>query len=220
MSNDTRPPCSVEACSSPSHARGYCSKHYARFKRTGDAGTAQPRYAASGATPWEKIKFYGWDVTDRGCWEYRGSRYPTGYGRLTGARTEHLYAHRVSYEHANGPIADGLLVCHRCDNPPCMNPDHLFLGTFAENAADAVQKGRHTHGERAGTAVLSEAEVRDVLSRVGSGEMCKDIASRYGVSPSLVSAIARGERWQHVSSALAREAMEAIGGRFAKALDQ
>lgn len=80
-----------------------------------------------------------------GCWEWTGYRAPAGYGQLgRGPRNEGLaLAHRLSWEFHYGPIPDGLLVCHRCDNPPCVRPDHLFLGTFVDNAQDMVSKGRH-----------------------------------------------------------------------------
>ena len=76
------------------------------------------------------------------CWHFCGSRNQGGYGRLTvGGRLQ--VVHRLSYELFVGPIPDGLFVCHRCDNPSCINPDHLWLGTRSENAIDCFQKGRH-----------------------------------------------------------------------------
>lgn len=79
-----------------------------------------------------------------GCLEFTGKRQKTGYGHIGsgGKHGQTLLAHRVAWEVANGPIPDGLLVCHHCDNPPCCNPEHMFLGTKSDNAVDCIRKGR------------------------------------------------------------------------------
>ena len=84
-------------------------------------------------------------VTDKNCWEWTGSRIgQSGYGRFCehGHNGKQGYAHRAAYEMFRGPIPKGMHVCHACDNPPCCNPDHLWLGTAAENVKDAQNKGR------------------------------------------------------------------------------
>jgi len=83
-------------------------------------------------------------ISASGCWEWARSRAPNGYGRLKiGTRT--VYAHRAAWTLHFGPIPPGLFVCHRCDNPPCVRPDHLFLGTSADNVRDSIEKGRWGH---------------------------------------------------------------------------
>lgn len=89
-----------------------------------------------------------------GCWEWMGYRNRTGYGGigvpLSGRNSYFVqrYAHRVSWELYRGPIPDKICVCHRCDNPSCVNPDHLFLGSRKDNTQDMVKKGRHIEGAR------------------------------------------------------------------------
>lgn len=101
-----------------------------------------------GRTP-EEFAQYFWKRVDKsphpkGCWLWTGSKNRQGYGE-TMFRKRHLRANRVAYELANGPIPEGLMVLHSCDNPPCVNPDHLFLGTGTDNMQDCIRKGRTRH---------------------------------------------------------------------------
>ena len=126
------------------------------------------------------------------CWPWIGGRVRGGYGRLDTATG--TLAHRTSYELANGPIPEGLHVCHRCDNPPCVNPAHLFAGTNADNVADRVAKGRPPFGARWG-GKLTDEQVREVRA---STEPIRVIAPRYGIAHSTIAAIRRGQRYGRV----------------------
>lgn len=129
------------------------------------------------------------------CWPYTGAKSSTGYGSLGG--NSGGGAHRVAYEAANGPILDGLLqVCHHCDNPPCCNPAHLFLGTALDNSLDMVSKGRavDTRNERSPRARLINAQVAEIRRRWAGGETLKSLAPEFGVSTSYLSRMMRGER--------------------------
>lgn len=145
---------------------------------------------------WAKV-----DKRPDGCWVWTASRLRAGgYGQfnLNGIPTR---AHRLSWEMHNGPIPAGLQVCHTCDNPPCVNPAHLFLGTIKENAHDRDRKGR-THpgwvpGSRNGGAKLTEAQVAEIRERA-SGATHKALALEFGVSRTLIGLIVNRKQWRHV----------------------
>lgn len=133
---------------------------------------------------------------DTPCWLFLGVLV-RGYGRVR-VGTGVIGAHRFMWERANGSIPDGLCVLHRCDVPACVNPDHLWLGTNADNMADCVAKGRQARGERHGRSKLTEADVRAIRAAVARGEFHGRIAARFGVGNQLVSRIATGRSWAHV----------------------
>lgn len=92
----------------------------------------------------EKLVYRGWTVTESGCWETNCSRGSRGYGQIQHAGVRYS-THRAAYEVWVGPIPDGYYICHRCDNRPCINPDHLFAGTALDNVRDMISKGREYH---------------------------------------------------------------------------
>ena len=132
-----------------------------------------------------------------GCWIWTGARHSQGYGLIKRKDGKQLRAHRAAYEWVFGPIPPGLQVCHRCDNPRCVRPGHLFLGTPRDNAADMVAKGRAARnvGERNGAARLTQAQVAQI--RATSQPYCR-LAETFGVTPSAIGLIKRHERWTHV----------------------
>lgn len=117
---------------------------------------------------WPKVNKNGRWILDTQCWEWTGSKNERGYGRFFVQDDERMYAHRFSFELANGGIADNLLVCHKCDNPSCVNPAHLFLGTDKENAEDCARKKRHVDKTKRLSAETKREIRRLHLSGVGT----------------------------------------------------
>lgn len=133
-------------------------------------------------------------VPESGCWISTHCWNEDGYGR-TGKKPR--LAHRLSYEIHYGPIPAGLLVCHRCDTPSCVNPDHLFLGTDKENTQDCKRKGRlrRSPGELNGSSVLTEENVLEIRS---SELTAKALAVKFGVTPPSIYKARTGFTWAHV----------------------
>lgn len=144
-------------------------------------------------------KIFWNSVVDKatGCWIWSMYKNPDGYGQIT-VDGRSRSAHRVSYAVNRGPIPEGWLVCHRCDNPSCVNPDHLFVGTNADNLGDMARKGRHKpcKGEKHGRAKLTEADV--IAIRASQGVSHSKLAAKFGISKTQITRIRGGEYWQTV----------------------
>lgn len=174
--------------------RVYCSIACTPHSR-GPKGTREERF-------WARVQ-----KTD-GCWLWIGGRNKAGYGNFSpGGTASMIGAHRVSYELHYGPIPQGLHVLHRCDVPSCVRPDHLFLGTVADNVRDMYDKGRANRpttfdyvlrGERAYSAKLTESSVRDIRQRRQEGESLGSLAQRYQVTVSAIHAVVHRKTWKHV----------------------
>ena len=140
-----------------------------------------------------------WSKVDKGadCWEWQAARQKYGHGLFW--HRKHLKAHRVSYELANGPIPHGLCVLHQCDNPPCVNPDHLHLGTKADNNRERDERGRHVafHGEGHPRAILTREQVEHIRSIPKNTKgFAAELALRYGVSKNYIYQVRLGRVWR------------------------
>ena len=131
---------------------------------------------------------------ESGCIRFTGHLDGEGYGRIMVARVKYM-AHRLSYSLNKGPIPDGYVVRHKCDNPSCINPEHLEIGTQADNIADKVSRGRQARGSGAGRAILTEESVREIRS---SPLKVSELSTLYGVSVVSIRNILRRKTWQHV----------------------
>lgn len=130
-----------------------------------------------------------------GCWLWTGAISQHGYGRFSGEGRKTTQAHRWAYQKYKGDIPAGMSLCHKCDNPSCVNPNHLFIGTRADNAADMVAKNRQPKGQQKATHKLTEEQVRTIYSETGSH---RALAAKYNVSHRLIGGIKKGERWKHL----------------------
>lgn len=145
--------------------------------------------------------------TETGCLEWAGYRnnHRGGYGQISTVDSKpsrkkrcHL-AHRISFEIANGPIPPNMAVCHRCDNPPCCNPAHLFLGTKLENWNDMRAKKRNPIGSKHPHAKLNEEKVLIIRGMLKAGMSCRQVGKAFGISETAISGIKRRKGWKHVA---------------------
>lgn len=151
--------------------------------------------------PTDEQRFWGNVRVARECWEWLGAKTAFGYGKMAFRGRKTVGAHRVSWMIHFGDIPEGMSVLHECDNPHCVHPAHLFLGTQKDNMRDAVKKGRFRRnapsqkGERNSQARLTVKQVRRAKRLRADGWRQRDIAKDLGVSQSQVSRILAGKRW-------------------------
>ena len=147
----------------------------------------------------EKIQQRFWDKVKKtnSCWFWIAGKIDKGYGRINLGKNKLCLAHRFSWILKNGKIPNGLFVCHKCDNPSCVNPSHLFLGTNKENIKDMYNKGRapNTKGENNGRAILTWQNVKRIRSLINKYTLA-EIAKKFGVSHGCVSHIKFGRNWR------------------------
>lgn len=136
-------------------------------------------------------------IVDGCCWGWTGSKSTFGYGTFPVKRKRAL-AHRFSYMLHKGVIPAGMVVRHTCHNASCTNPDHLLLGTQADNIQDSVSDNRHVHGESHGCSKLTEEQVLSIRSQRASGESYPSLAAKFGVSSYTIGEICRRETWGHL----------------------
>jgi hypothetical protein len=145
-----------------------------------------PRYLAASRD--QRLRGRGWSVTPGGCWEAAGHTYGIGYVQIMWAGKQYG-AHRLAYEAWVGPIPEGALVLHSCDNPPCINPEHLSVGSHQENMDDRARRGRASRGERHPASKLSDSDAATIRRLRASGSTQQSIADQFGISQAHVSRI-------------------------------
>ena len=211
LSQSKREKCSIAGCSNHITVRKMCPKHYQRFINHGDVSI--------------NLTMRGDPIIDRFqcsinktdyCWIWTGSMQTNGYGRIFYDGKDHK-AHRVSYELNIGHIPKGMIICHKCDNPSCVNPDHLFLGTNQDNSIDMVQKGRNNIESRSGDnhwmkkhpdkiakgsslnkSCLTEDNVIKLRKEFSSGATQVALAKKYGTTNKNIFHIVHRKTWKHI----------------------
>ena len=147
-------------------------------------------------------KFWARVTKSDGCWLWQGPVDRWGYGR-----TSNRLAHRIAWELSTGESPGSLFVCHHCDTPACVRPEHLFLGTHSDNMRDKMSKGRgrgmfprgmNNAGEAHKRAKLTDDAVRRIRGMYRAGVACKDIAPLFGIAPNTAYQVAVRRKWPHV----------------------
>jgi len=145
------------------------------------------------------IRFWKYVKKTASCWLWTGSKRASGYGQISLTPGKPESAHRVSWEIHKGAIPAGNCVLHSCDNRACVFPNHLRLGTPAENMRDCCLRHRHIFGSRSPNAKLTEAKVKTIRAHpIGPRGYITSLAKQYGVTPSIISEIIHRKRWNHV----------------------
>ena len=183
--------CEVETCENNRRARTWCGKHYQRWVKWGD-----PEYKSTfdkEDTDEERLLKKPYRLTTTGCWEWQGGRDSWGYGALKAQNGTQVGAHRLAHEVWIGPIPEGLQVNHHCDNPPCINPEHLYAGTPRENMQDRGVRLRQGSRKLLPQDVV---KIRELLSETELTQ--RAIGERFNVSKETVAAIKAGRVWKHV----------------------
>lgn len=186
----TRKLCSFSDCESESRARGFCSLHYQRYM----LGLPMDKPRRSGdlrARFWERVK------KTETCWLWTGMKNEKGYGEIR-IKYRTVFAHRLSFALHFGETPEGLCVLHRCDQPSCVRPDHLFLGTRKQNRADCLSKNRHSKGENSGVSKLTSQQILEIRALRLKNVRIVEIAKKFGIGNSQVSRIAKRTTWTHL----------------------
>lgn len=190
------PPCAVETCSRSAHTRGLCPTHYQRLRQHGDVMADREIGYLSHRSLRERFWRYVDICGPNACHLWTGARNGNGYGVIADDDGRQLIAHRAAYKLAYGAVPTGMEVCHRCDNPPCVNVRHLFLGTRTDNVRDMYAKGRARHAagaaNKGGAGKLTLDNVRAIRrSRISTVLL----AEFYSVSRTAIERARTGKTW-------------------------
>lgn len=180
--------CPYQGCDADVVKRGMCEGHYRQSMRGVPLGPIRRRNRS------DKERFDAFVRRGDGCWEWTGAIGTTGYGNFKLGKLGIIGAHRAALILTGVELPPGAFICHRCDNRACVRPDHLFIGTPADNNADMVAKGRVSTP----WAKITPDQVVEIRRRYAAGELPRQIAPNYGVASTAISRAVHGRSWRHV----------------------
>lgn len=194
--------CKVDSCDRKAKCRGWCGMHHQRWYNHGDPLTTK---MPTRGLPLKDRILGSITLAPSGCWEWSLMRDDDGYGTMRVAG-RNVRAHRKAYEAFKGPIPEGHLIRHSCDNPPCVNPEHLLPGTQKDNSDDKFSRGRDrfADGEDHGHTTLTVKQVLAIRQLMSAGESSGVLAARFGVTRGTISNIALGRTWKNVGGPITR----------------
>ena len=190
--------CDAPGCTEPFYGRGYCKAHYHRLRRF---GTIEEPFSTTykNASLEEKLRLGAPPGRPEECWEWQRSLTSRGYPRTSHRGVRTIMVHRLAYEVHKGPVPPGISVCHKCDNPKCVNPNHLFLGTVTDNQRDKFWKGRHPHCGTHGRARMTDDEARMVRATAKCPDDYRRFARQFGVGYGTIYNLVRGNSWKRLT---------------------
>lgn len=181
--------CTVDGCDSKSFCRTFCTLHYSAYKRHGSPYEGRRN---SVNKPFTKDYILENIYIEDTCWVWKRFLDDKGYGVASiSGRGKHISSHRMSYILWNGTVEDGTYICHKCDNPPCCNPEHLYAGTHQDNTRDMMSRFRF-HSK------LTKHEVEEIRMKHSSKKYTqRELGDMYSVSESQINKILKKTRWKY-----------------------
>jgi hypothetical protein len=199
--------CSVEGCDRDVCARGWCSMHYKRWAKHGDPLISnRTGYRDPVGRFWSHVE------KTKTCWLWDGTpANDFGHGKIW-VDGRFVGAHVFSYWLMVGPVADGLQVLHTCDVPNCVRPDHLYVGTQADNMADKMRRGRQNQvaGEKHGGSKLTEEKVREIRRGYALGRSQSSLSREFGIARTTVQAVVERRSWSHLPMLVEEKSPRAV----------
>ena len=192
--------CDRTGCEGRVVARGMCRKHYMAWNRATPKEQRTPAPRLSRLNPAERFHAKVVQGEADQCWPFVGARHASGHGQFFVSKERgRLSAHAFALELATGsPCPPGMETCHRCDNPPCCNPAHLYFGTRKQNVDDMWRRDRGPRGVRHVNARLNDTSVVAIRTRFAEGDTQTALAAEFGLNAAYISDIVNGRTWKHV----------------------